>query len=132
VILSVSVSVIIVVVSLFVAPALLGIIYGSGFVRDESVNAFSALVWIVPVLAARRNGRTALITLNRQHTDFWISIAGILLMLCMVIPATFVHGITGTAWAMVISELITAIVTWLYLINGLRQVVRMQAGSQQP
>jgi O-antigen/teichoic acid export membrane protein len=132
VMLSVIPSILLAVTVMFTASLILGLIYGEMFVRSESVNAFSALIWMIPVLAARRNGRTALITINYQHVDFWISVVGIILMVSMVIPATFYHGIEGTAWAMVISELISAVITWMFLIPGLKRMTGLQDRFQQP
>lgn len=124
-------SILLAVTVMFTAPLILGVIYGEMFVRSESINAFSALIWMIPVLAARRNGRTALITINCQHVDFWISVAGIILMISMVIPATFLSGIEGTAWAMVISEFISAVITWMFLIPGLKRIAGPQDRFQQ-
>jgi len=124
-------SILLAVTVMFTAPLILGVIYGEMFVRSESINAFSALIWMIPVLAARRNGRTALITINCQYVDFWISVAGIILMISMVIPVTYFFGIEGTAWAMVISELISAIITWMFLIPGLKRITGRQDRFQQ-
>lgn len=103
-----------------VAPLILGIVYGSSFVVNESVESFVILTWLVPVLALRRNGRTALITLDRQNMDFNISTVGVVIMILLLLPMTFHYGIIGCAWAMVISELLSAIVTWIFLFPLLR------------
>lgn len=104
----------------FVAPNVLKIVYGNSFVVDESVRSFAILTWLVPVLALRRNARTALITLNRQNMDFNISAVGVVIMILLLVPLTFYYGIIGCAWAMVISELLSMILTWIFLFPEIR------------
>ncbi|MEP7039013.1 MAG: oligosaccharide flippase family protein [Acidobacteriota bacterium] len=104
----------------FSAPLVLKIVYGNSFVEYESVKSFVVLTLLVPVLALRRNGRTALITLNLQNLDFHISAAGAVLMILLLLPLTYFYGIIGCAWSMVISELVSAVLTWIFLLPKIR------------
>lgn len=113
----------------FAAPSILGIVYGDSFVVTESVRSFAVLTWLVPVLAVRRNGRTALITLNKQNLDFNVSVAGAVIMILLILPLTYSYGIIGCAWAMVISEFISAAMTWAFLFPVIRKdITQTDAG----
>lgn len=107
------------VVVYFAAPFVLGAVYGNSFAVDESVTSFMILTWLVPVLALRRNGRTALITLNKQNLDFNISAAGVTIMILLMLPLTYFYGIIGCAWAMVTGELLSAMINWVFLLPEL-------------
>ncbi len=118
--LSILYSILLAVFIFFAAPVVLKIVYGNAFVHYESIASFTALTWLVPAIAFRRNARTALITLNHQNLDFKISAIGVIIMVLLLLPLTFFYGIIGCAWSMVISELLTAAITWIFLLPKIR------------
>jgi PST family polysaccharide transporter len=95
-----------------VSAGLLGAVYGPAFVRAESVWTLTALTWMIPILAWRRHGTSALIALNRQMDDLRCSIAGVVLLLVLLVPASSAYGAPGATAAMLVSELFAAVLTW--------------------
>jgi O-antigen/teichoic acid export membrane protein len=100
------------IVTIVLAPQLLRLVFGTRYVTADSVTALGVLACLAPVQAWRRTGRLSLIVLERQRTDLWCSILGLGLLLALLWPMARVGGIVGAAWAMVMSELAGAVLTW--------------------
>jgi PST family polysaccharide transporter len=103
---------------ILVAPYLLGLIYGSAFVRPDSVWTLAALIWLIPILAWRHHGTFALIALNRQRDDVQCAVMGLGLLVALLVPMSAWYGARGATSAILISELATAALTWARLRSG--------------
>lgn len=95
------------------AAPLIGLVFGDSYMQPDSISVLAVLIWIVPILVWRRHLRTALITLDRQRSDFLCSLVGIILLVVLLPILTVMHGAVGTAWAMVVSE--AAAVGWTFI-----------------
>lgn len=79
------------------------------------------LIWLAPVLALRRHGRFALISLNHSRPELICSLAGVASLVLLLIPATTRHGAVGAAFAMLVSEMLATTLTGLVLLQALRR-----------
>ncbi|MFV1988278.1 MAG: oligosaccharide flippase family protein [Gemmatimonadota bacterium] len=97
------------------APTMIELVFGPRYVTPESTWTLIVLTMLVPIAAFRRMGRFALIALDHQRRELWCSIVGVvsLVVLLAILPTR--HGISGAAWAMVGSESVGAILTWMAL-----------------
>lgn len=98
------------------ARTIIGLIFGA---PDAGV-LLAVLFWLAPVLALRRHGRLTLICLGRQRAELLCSIAGVLLLLALLAPLNALYGAVGAAWAMLASEALATLLTWLVLAARLR------------
>jgi PST family polysaccharide transporter len=103
------------------APTVLGVIYGAAFVRAESIQTLTTLIWLIPILAWRHHGTFALIATNRQRDDVRCALIGLGLLIGLVIPAAAIFGVTGVTLSILVSEFVTAAVTWSVLRTGPRR-----------
>lgn len=103
----------------FGAAPLLGWVFGGQYVVEESVRSLAVLMWTIPVLGWRRNGRTALIALDQQRVEFRCALVGIALLLVLLPIGVRAFGIAGAGGAMLLSELAATALTWLALRSAL-------------
>ncbi|MFQ5666588.1 MAG: oligosaccharide flippase family protein [Candidatus Binatia bacterium] len=94
------------------APMLLQVLFGSQYIRGEATGTLAVLIWIVPILAWRRHGRSALIALDRQREELWCSLGGMALLVGLAVVLSYAYGMLGAAWAMVVSEFVATLLTW--------------------
>lgn len=113
-------------VTSLVAPTLIRVIFGETYRQSEAVQVLAVLIWMIPVLAWRRHGRNALISMSRQREEGICSIVGVILLLASVVPLTNAYGGRGTAWAMVVSELAAAALAWWRVMRYLPNLKAMQ------
>jgi O-antigen/teichoic acid export membrane protein len=103
----------------FFAPALIGLVFGGTYMQGETITVLSVLVWLLPVLAWRGHSRNALIAMDRQADELLASIWTVVLLLITLIPSASIWGPVGVAWAMVLSEVAGAAITWQRLKQNL-------------
>ena len=94
------------------APLVMRLVFGSHFMLPEASATLAVLVWIIPILAWRRHHSDALIALKHQGEEFACSLFGLALLVALTLQLSSRLGAAGGAWAMVISELAGAAVTW--------------------
>ena len=92
------------------APPFMGVVFGSQFMRREASTTLAVLIWILPILALRRNHRGALITLNHQGEELVCSLLGLALLVAVTLPLgarygsarrrRFVTRASGTTYAL--------------------------------
>ena len=92
------------------APPVMRLVFGSQFAQASTTLA--VLVWVLPMLAWRRHHRNALIALNHQGEELACSLFGLAVLVWLTLQLGSRYGAVGGAWAMVISELAGAVVTW--------------------
>lgn len=118
----------------FAAPKLIGLIFGAQYVQRDTVLVLAILIWMIPILAWRRHGRNGLIVLDQQREELICSVIGVIVLVAMIFPLTSTYGVTGTAVAMVVSELAAAVLAWWrtqYHITERRKVVETLAMSSE-
>ncbi len=101
--------------TIWLAPLVIRLLYGAEFVSAEAVASLQILVWLIPVLAIRRHLVSALLALNHQNDEFRCSLAGVLLLAPMLVLLSLRYGVAGAALAMLISELLATALTWMVL-----------------
>jgi O-antigen/teichoic acid export membrane protein len=97
---------------LFIPSLILGTVYGPAFVRGDSVWTLALLTWLIPILAWRRHGTSALIAMNRQADELWCSVGGIAVLVAFILPASSYAGAIGAVSVMLMSELAASALTW--------------------
>ena len=97
------------------APTIIGCIFGAQYTRHESITVLAVLIWTIPILIWRRHARTALITLNYQREELFCSVVGVAFLVGLAVPLIYAYGPLGSAWALVVSEFMATVVTWLRL-----------------
>jgi len=88
------------------------LIFGDNYAQPGGVGTLVVLIWLIPILAWRRHGRSALITINRQKEELLCSLIGLTLLVLFLIPLVFAYGPVGSAWAIVASELAASVLIW--------------------
>lgn len=104
----------------FASPWVLGVVFGSEFVTPSSIGSLVVLSCVIPVLGWRRHGRSALVALNMQRADFRCSLVGIVLLVVLLVPLARTYGPLGGSAAMLVSETVATLLTWLALWPRLR------------
>jgi O-antigen/teichoic acid export membrane protein len=101
--------------TMLAAPALVTLILGGSAAWQASIPVLSVLIWLIPLLVARGHAYFALVALGKQRQEMWCSVAGVLVLLGLFVVLAPRYGAPGTAWAMLISELCAAILSWWVL-----------------
>jgi len=109
-------------ITFFAAPQMLSTVFGDRYANPASTTVLIILTGLMPVFAARRTGRYALIALERQRAELWCSVAGVILLLALLFALTPSLGIRGSACAMWISEAVATGLTWAALAPRLRAI----------
>lgn len=107
--------------SFWIAPWILGVVFGADYVQPDSVRSFLVLTWLVPVLAFRGTAHFALIAIHRQRDDLVCSLGGLAALLVAIAPLATWLGVPGAAVAMLVSQLGATVATWVALRRGLRE-----------
>jgi O-antigen/teichoic acid export membrane protein len=102
-------------VILFAGSRLIDLVFGEHFVQSGSINTLMVLIWMIPILAWRRHSRSAMIIINRQREELLCSLIGLIVLVLLLVSLILTYGPVGSAWAMVISELVASVVIWYRL-----------------
>ncbi|HSG09849.1 MAG TPA: polysaccharide biosynthesis C-terminal domain-containing protein, partial [Longimicrobiales bacterium] len=113
----------------FLAPLVIGLVYGERYATGDAVTTLVLLSWILPILVWRRTGRNSLIVLHHVRAELVCSVIGLTLLVVAVYPLTRLFGLAGAAAAMVFSEAVAALLTWTVLIVRLLERRRWDASS---
>lgn len=103
----------------YAAPEIMQVVYGKEHTGQDAAQLLVLLIWLAPILAWRRHGRFAMISLRKQRPELYCSILGLVLLVGLLWPLTRAYGAVGAAWAMLISETAATAATWMLLLPAL-------------
>lgn len=96
----------------------LATLFGRAFDQPETVASLTLLGFVIPVLAVRGHAHYGLVALGRQRLEFACSLASALLLVAFLVALVPGAGAVGAARAMLGSEIVGVLLTWLALIRS--------------
>lgn len=96
------------------APMVMRLVFGVKFMLPEASSTLAVLIWLLPITSLRRHYSDALIAVRHQDEELACSLVAVgLLVALMLHLRSSRFGVTGGAWAMLLSELLgTALTCW--------------------
>jgi O-antigen/teichoic acid export membrane protein len=102
---------------------LLGAIYGAAYQNAEAAACLVMMALIIPVLSIRGHAHYALVALGRQRRELACAVAGGVLLVLLLVWWVPDGGAVAGARAMLVSEAVGLVFTWIALWHALRQPV---------
>jgi O-antigen/teichoic acid export membrane protein len=106
----------VVIIAALLAQPLLMLVFGPTAVNAAPV--FQVLLWSVPLFLVESYATTLLMVEEKPTRSLWISClhVGSIVLLLPVLTAN--RGVTGAAWAVVLAGLVSSVVSWWLVRNG--------------
>ncbi len=104
------------------APTIIDVVFGAQYAHQASPAVLAVLIWVLPLLACREQMRSALIAIGRQDDEALCSVLGLTVLLVLAVPLCRAQGAVGVARAMVISEMLAAVLVWWRLSRHVPQL----------
>ncbi len=99
---------------------LLGLLFGGAYNNPDAAASLALLAFVVPVLTVRGHAHYALTSLGYQRRELLCTVAGSALLVVLLIAWAANGGARAAALAMLLSESLGLLLTWIALALAMR------------